>query len=446
MKRIRLETLTTAQTLLFGYLIFITIGATLLTLPISAQGDERLSFVDSIFTATSSISGTGLVVENTGTYFSLFGQLVILILIQIGNIGYMLFFALAVIMMGRRLSLVNKMIIKNSISLSKLDLKMFVLKVFKYTLIIEGISATLLFIYFIKDFSVAEAFYQAVFHSISAFCTAGFSLFDDSLSRYSGNFYIISVITLTAYLGCCGFFVLHDLSGYFKSFKEKKSNYKLSTHTKIVLTVSIGIILTGQLFIYFSEILLNPYGISDTFLTSFFQSASASTSVGFNSVEIDKMNNSSLLFLIIEMFIGASPSGTGGGIKTTVFAIMVISLFAFIRDRKYVNTLHRSIHPTIIAKAFSISFLALIWVVISMLILSLLESQEFLALLFEAVSALGNNGISMGITSELSAPGKLIIALLMLVGRVGPLLVGYSLIGKQKTVNYQYPEANVLIV
>lgn len=446
MKRIRLETLTTAQTLLIGYLLFITVGATLLTLPISVVGNERLPFIDSIFMAASSISGTGLVVVNTGSYFSLFGQLVILALIQIGNIGYMLFFALAVLLVGKRLSLINKMIIKNSISLSQLDLKIFVFKVFKYSLIIEGVAALLLFIYFIRDFSVSEAFYQAVFHSVSAFCTAGFSLFDDSLSRYSGNFYVISIITLTSYFGCVGFFVLHDLSGYIKARIEKKKHYQLSTHTKIVTTVSISIIFIGQIIIYFSELILNPHGISDTFLTSFFQSVSASTSVGFNSVDISKMNNSSLVVLIIEMFIGASPSGTGGGIKTTVFAIMVLSLFTFLRDRKYVNTLHRSINPTTVAKAFSISFLALIWIVVSVLILSLTESQEFLSLLFEAASALGNNGMSTGITPELSTSGKILIALLMLIGRVGPLLVGYSLIGKQKPVNYQYPEANILIV
>lgn len=446
MKRIRLETLTTAQTLILGYLIFITIGAILLTLPISSEGDERLPFIDSIFMAASAISGSGLFVVDMGQFFSFFGEVVILLLIQIGNVGYMLFFALAVLVIGKRLSLINKLLIKNSISLSKLDLKMFVFKVFKYTLVIQGVTALLLFMQFVTEFPVGEAIYRAIFISISAFCTAGFSMFTDSLSRYSENYYVVFIVILASYLGSCGFFVLHDLSGKINAIKNKKRNYQLSTHTKVVLTVSIGIIVIGQIFIYFSELILNPTNISDTFLTSLFQSASASTSVGFNTVDIAKLNNSSLMFLMIEMFIGASPSGTGGGIKTTVFAIMVLSLFTFIRDRKYVNTLHRSIHPTMIAKAFSISFLALIWLTISVLILSLTESVDFVFVWFEAVSALGNNGLSTGVTPHLSTPGKIVITLLMLIGRVGPLLVGYSLIGKQKPVNYQYPEANILIV
>lgn len=323
---------------------------------------------------------------------------------------------------------------------------MFVIKVFKYTLIIEGVAAVLLFAYFVNEYPLGEAVYKSIFLSISSFCTAGFSMYTDSLTRYGENFYIVFVILLASYLGSCGFFVLHDLSGKIKSIKEKKKNYKLSTHTKIVLTVSIGVIVVGQIFIYLSELILNPYGVSDTFLTSLFQSASASTSVGYNTVDISKLNNSSLLFLMMEMFIGASPSGTGGGIKTTVFAIMILSLFTFIRDRKYVNTLHRSVNPTMIAKAFSISFLALIWLVITVLVLSLTEKHDFVLIWFEAVSALGNNGLSTGITPELSVYGKILITFIMLVGRVGPLLVGYSLIGKQKAVNYQYPEANILIV
>nr|MBC8485735.1 hypothetical protein [Bacteroidota bacterium] len=178
--------LTTAQTLLLGYLGFILIGSILLMLPISSAGDETLSLVDAIFTSASSISGTGLIVVDTGGYFSLFGQLVVLLLIQIGNIGYMLFFALAVLFLGGRLSILNKMIIKESISRhSKLDLILFIKKVFKYTFVIESISAVLLIIFFMQQFPVDEAIKQGIFHSISSFCTAGFSLFSNSFVSYN---------------------------------------------------------------------------------------------------------------------------------------------------------------------------------------------------------------------------------------------------------------------
>lgn len=414
-------------------------------LPISVEGDESLSLVDAIFTTASSISGTGLIVEDTATYFSLFGQAVIIVLIQIGNIGYMIFFALAVVIFGGRLSLFNKLIIKESISHSKLSLMQFIVKVFKYTLVVEGIAALLLSVYWMQEMTVFEAVKQGVFHSVSAFCTAGFSLFSDNLMGYRNDYFVNAVILAASYAGCIGFFVMYDLSSGFKA-SLKKIKYKLSTHSKLVLAVSIGITLLSTLLIFLIENTISETGEASTFLESVFQATSASTSVGFNTVNIGNLEQSAQLGIIIEMFIGASPSGTGGGIKTTVFAIMCLSLLAFIRDRKYVNTLHRSIHPGTIARAFSISLLALFWLLFTTMFLNITEDQEFLSLLFESASALGNNGLSTGITSSLSIPGKIILSLSMIIGRVGPLIVGYTLLGRQKAVNYQYPEGNILIV
>jgi trk system potassium uptake protein len=440
-----IEKLTTAQTLILGYLIFGFTGAILLMLPVSSAGDESLGIVDAIFTSISALSGTGLIVVDTATYFSFFGKAVILILIQIGNIGYMLFFALAVIIFGGRISIINKMIIRDSISKSTLDLKQFVIKVFKYTLIIEFIAAVLLSIYWMQYFDAMTAIKQGVFHSVSAFCTAGFSIFSDNLMGFSNDYFVSLTILLTAYLGCMGFFVLYDMSLFIKSSLKFK-RYRLSTHSRLVLIVSLSIITIGTVFIFFSDNLLEPPIQGETALTAFFQSASASSSVGFNTINIDGMKSSSKLFLMLEMFIGASPSGTGGGIKTTVFAIMILSLFTFIRNKKFVNTYHRSIHPSVIAKAFSISLMAIIWLFLSLLVLTLTEEQVFLNLMFECISALGNNGISTGITPDLSPVGKMLLSLSMLIGRVGPLIVGYTLIGRGKTLDYQLPQANILIV
>jgi trk system potassium uptake protein TrkH len=437
--------ISTAQTLIFGYFIFILFGSFLLMLPISIEGDETLSFIDSVFTTTSAISGTGLTVEDTGTYFSLFGQAVILLLIQVGNIGYMIFFALAVVVFGGRLSLFNKLILKESISHSKLDLKQFVIKVVKYTFVIEAVTALLLAVYWMQDMPVAEAIKQGVFHSISAFCTAGFSLFPDNLMGYRDDYFVNAVIIAASFAGCIGFFVVYDLSSLFKA-TLKRAHYKLSTHSRLALYVSLSIIVIGTILIYFVENVISHTGEASSFLESFFQSASASSSVGFNTVDIGKLERSSLMGIIIEMFIGASPSGTGGGVKTTVFAIMCLSLITFIRDRKNVNIMHRSVHPGTIARAFSICFFALFWLVLTTMFLNITEEQQFLSLMFEASSALGNNGLSTGITGSLSIPGKIILSLSMLIGRVGPLIVGYTLLGKRKAVNYSYPEGNILIV
>ena len=414
-------------------------------LPVSIEGDDTLSFIDSIFTTTSAISGTGLIVEDTGSYFSLFGQFVIMLLIQVGNVGYMIFFALAVVVFSGKLSLFNKLILKESISHSKLDLKQFVFKVFKYTLVIEAVAAAMLSIYWMQDMSVAESLRQGIFHSVSAFCTAGFSLNSDNLMGYRHDYFVNAVIIGASYAGCIGFFVVYDISSFTKA-SFKKVRYRLSTHSRLVLSVSLSIIVLGTLLIFFVENVVSYTGEASSLLESFFQSASASSSVGFNTVDIGKLERSSQLGIIVEMFIGASPSGTGGGIKTTVFLIMCLSLLTFIRDRKNVNVMSRSIHPATIARAFSISLLALFWLLFTTMFLNITEEEQFLSLLFEAASALGNNGLSTGITGSISIPGKIILSLSMLIGRVGPLIVGYSLLGRQKAVHYSYPEGNILIV
>ena len=431
---------------MLGYLIFISLGSILLMLPFSSASGYSLSFIDALFTSVSAISGTGLVVVDTGSYFSPFGQAVILVFIQIGNVGYMVFFALAVIFFGGRLSIANKLIIKESISHSTLNLKTFILKVFKYTLIIELVCAIILTIYWLSYFPLPEALKYGVFHSISAFCTAGFSLFPNNLESFGNSYYFCLIILLTSFAGACGFYVLYDISLYIKSILFKKRRNRLTVHTKTVLTVSLAMIVIATAFIYVFD--KNEFNVmaDNRLLHSFFQSATAATTVGYNTIDVGKLNDSSLFMLIPVMFVGASPSGTGGGIKTTVFILMLLSLFAFIRDRKNINIYRRNIPSAIINRAFSIGLLAVSWLFISVLLISALEDHSFISVLFESTSALGNIGLSAGITRELTSYSKAVLSLSMLIGRIGPLLVGYTLLGSQKPENYQYPEANILIV
>ena len=439
--------LSTAQTLFTGYLFFTLIGTFLLMLPISSENNLSTPFIDALFTATSAVSTTGLIVVDTGSYYSLFGEIVVLMLIQVGGIGYMLFFALAVFFLGGKLSIYNKLVIRDSISRSRLDLKLFVGKVFKYTFVIEGISALLLTVYWAQEMPFGEAVRQGVFHSISAFCTAGFSLFTDSLMSYKDSSYINIVIMLTSYAGCIGYFVMYDLSNKVKSkFIENGEKYRLSTHSKLVLIVSLGVIAFVSLIIIVDEMLIKESGEVKTVMEAIFQSVSASTTVGFNTVDVAKMKDGSQLGIIFEMFIGASPSSTGGGIKTTVFAVMCLALFTFIRDRKSVSVMKRSVPAATIARAFSISLLSLIWLFIVVLLITITDELDFLSVLFETGSALGTVGLSMGITSALSDFGKTLIIITMFIGRVGPLVVGYTLLGKNKDVKYQYPDGDILIV
>jgi len=431
---------------MLGYLIFVTLGTILLMLPISSSSGTSLSFINALFTSVSAISGSGLVVVDTGSHFSLFGQAVILIFIQIGNVGYMLFFALAVIFFGGKLSIANKLMIKESVSYSTLDLRLFIKKVFKYTLIIEFVCAVFLTIYWLRYFSFWGALKHGVFHSVSAFCTAGFSLFPNNLVSYGNNFYFSVIIILTAFAGACGFYVLYDVSLYVKSIIFRRRRNKLTVHTKTVLTVSISMIIIATSFLFIFESNEDTIMKDSRLLYSFFQSATAATTVGYNTVDVGKMNDSSLFMLVPVMFVGASPSGTGGGIKTTVFILMMLSLFAFIRDRKNINIYSRNIPSVIINRAFSIGLLAISWLFISVLLISAFEEHPFISVLFEATSALGNIGLSAGITKELTSYSKAVLSLSMLIGRIGPLIVGYTLLGSPKPENYQYPEANILIV
>jgi trk system potassium uptake protein TrkH len=431
---------------MLGYLIFVSLGTILLMLPVSSASGSSLSFINALFTSVSAISGSGLIVVDTGSHFSLFGQAVILVFIQIGNVGYMLFFALAVIFFGGKLSIANKLMIKESVSYSTLDLRIFIKKVFKYTLIIEFVCAVFLTIYWMRYFPFLGALKYGIFHSVSAFCTAGFSLFPNNLVAYGNNFYFSVIIILTAFAGACGFYVLYDVSLYIKSILFKRPKNRLTVHTKTVLTVSISMIVIATTFLFAFESNEDTIMKDNRLLYSFFQSATAATTVGYNTIDVGKMNDSSLFMLVPVMFVGASPSGTGGGIKTTVFILMLLSLFAFIRDRKNINIYRRNIPSVIINRAFSIGLLAISWLFVSVLLISAFEDHPFISVLFEATSALGNIGLSAGITKELTSYSKAVLSLSMLIGRIGPLLVGYTLLGSPKPENYQYPEANILIV
>ena len=254
------------------------------------------------------------------------------------------------------------------------------------------------------------------------------------------------IIILTAFAGACGFYVLYDVSLYVKSIIFKRRRNRLTVHTKTVLTVSISMILIATAFMFVFESNEDTIMKDNRLLYSFFQSATAATTVGYNTVDVGKMNDSSLFMLVPVMFVGASPSGTGGGIKTTVFILMMLSLFAFIRDRKNINIYSRNIPSVIINRAFSIGLLAISWLFVSVLLISAFEEHPFISVLFEATSALGNIGLSAGITKELTSYSKAVLSLSMLIGRIGPLLVGYTLLGSPKPENYQYPEANILIV
>ena len=424
--------------------MLILIGSFLLMLPVSnAQGISQ-PFIDALFTAASAVSTTGLIVVDTPVYYSLFGQIIIIILIQIGGLGYMVFFVLASMMLKRRITISGKKYLRESITrLTKIDLLHFARLTIYYTLVIESIGALLYFIIWIKDYPVLDSAYLSVFHSISAFCTAGFSLFSDSLCGYKNNLWINIISNILVIAGALGFFVLYDVSEYLKQVIKKEPARRLTVHTKTVLSITASLLIIGTILVFLFEPVSGT--VDEQLLTSSFQVISASTTVGFNTVDIGTLCNASLFILIILMFIGASPGSTGGGIKTTSFAVFSKFSLSTLTERESTSFFKRSINLETYKKAAAQIFVGSVSVIFFTLLLTITEKQDFIKLLFESVSAFGTVGLSTGITFGLSFWGKIFIIALMFIGRIGPLVIGLSLLPKAGYTNYQYPEEEIIV-
>ncbi len=440
--------ITPIQSLLMGFILMILLGTILLSLPIASSENVPQPFIDILFTATSAVTTTGLVVVDTGSFYSLFGQIVILVLIQIGGLGYMIFIALIILGLGGRMSFSSRILLHESLSRpSSVDMIKFTKTVIIFTFVIEFITAVLLSLHWMHYFPVKEAIYSGVFHSVSALCTAGFVLFSNSFSAYQGSIFINLVISVTCIAGAIGFFVLYDIYTLSKSKKiiKHQRSLQLSVHSKFVLLLSITLMVIGAGVIFISERGFQSSFLRERLLSSAFQSISASTTTGFNTINIGGMNPTSLFMIIFLMFIGASPGGTGAGIKTVSFGIILLFLFSLLTGREDVNLFKRRISPQTINKAFAIGSIAILWVVLATGILTVTEKASFLQVLFEVVSALSGVGLSTGITPALSTIGKAVISVTMLVGRMGPLAIGFSLVGKPKPVPFKYAEAGVLV-
>ncbi|MCP4481654.1 MAG: Trk family potassium uptake protein [bacterium] len=427
--------------LIAGFLSIIFIGASLLSFSFMRQPDIAYSFVDTLFTAFSSVCVTGLTTVNIGTYFTFPGQLVILFLIQIGGLGYMTIAVLMLALIKKRLSISQKLATQSSIGrLSMDDLMGFVKYVILITLVIETIGAVLLS-YFWYPLLGSKSIYFAIFHAISAFCNAGFSLFSTGLLLFSDHISTILVMSFLIILGGIGFVVLYDLINY-RKFK------KISYHSKFVLYFSLYFILLPFIMFFIMEYsntaTIGNFPLFSKILTSFFHSVTARTA-GFNIVSVNNYTNFNLFLCMILMFIGASPAGTGGGIKTTTFVTVLCSFKAMFKGEKHVSIFYRRLEDKIIERAWVLFFSALIIIAVFTLTLMLVENCSFKSGLFEIVSAFGTVGLSCGITEDLSNCSKILLMVLMLTGRIAPLLIVSGFFVNYKGLNYKYPEEKIII-
>jgi trk system potassium uptake protein TrkH len=426
----------------FGFIIFV--GAQLLRLPIASTGGKSMSFIDALFTSTSAACVTGLVVFDTGTYFSTFGHWVILLLIQIGGIGFMTMATLFALILRRRISLKERLILQESLNQGSIEgLVRLVRKVILYALALETIGTLLFAARFMIDMSPRRALYHGLFHSISIFNNAGFDLSGDfrSLTGYSTDLYINVVSMVLIILGGFGFVVLADLFGI-----RKKRRFSL--HTKVVLTVSAALIVFGMFIIFLFEY-TNAHSIGDNafghkLLISLFQSVTT-RSGGITTVDVSQFRQATQFFIIILMFIGASPGSTGGGIKTTTFAVLVGAVLAMIRGKEDVVLFRLRLAQERVYKAVTVTLFCIGIVMLGTMVLATTEDAAFLKILFEATSAFGTVGLSMGLTSELSFTGKLTIIVLMFIGRLGPLTLTYALGPRPGRILYRHAEGKIII-
>lgn len=441
--------LSPSQIITLGFLGTILVGAIILALPVSAA-KESLTLIDALFTAASAVCVTGLTVIDTPKDLSIFGQIVLLLLIQIGGLGYMTSATILSVVIGKKVGLKQRLVLQEALNVLSMEgLIRFTKGVLKVTFLFELIGAVLLSIRFSVDMDITKAVYFGLFHSVSAFNNAGFSLFSDNLIGYRDDIFINIVITTLVVIGGIGFLVISDVYKYIK-----REVARLSTHTKVVLSVTSILIMSGTaailIFEYFNPQTFASFSLKSNLLAAYFHSVTARTA-GFNTIDIGLVQSFTLFLIIMLMAVGASPGGTGGGIKTTTFGVMMLGLWSTFRGHQDAVFFERRVPHEIIARAYVIGAMAFLIVNISTLILLLEEKSDYLHTLFEAVSAFSTVGLSVGdggvrsLSALFSPLGKLTVVLTMFIGRVGPLTMGMAIVKKAEMVRLRYPEGKVLI-
>lgn len=431
--------------LVLGFAIIIFIGACLLTLPIATEDGNGLPFLNAVFTATSATCVTGLIVVDTGDTFTMFGEIVILALIQIGGLGFMTFATLLFLLLGKKISLKERLLLKEAFNnISMAGLVKLVKRILLFTALIELIGGLILSIRFSFDMPIGKAIYFGFFHSISNFNNAGFDLMGgfQGLTAYVADPFVVLTICALITIGGLGFIVMNELYEY----RETK---RLSVHSKIVLSATVILTVGSTLLIFLFEY-TNSKTIGDLtgmgkILGSFYQAVTPRTA-GSNTLPIGDLTHSTLFLTILLMFIGAGSGSTAGGIKITTFAVLAATLWAQIRGKEDVVLFRRRIVIETILKALTVAMCGMVIVVFVTIFLSITEQKHsFMMYLFEATSAFGTVGLSMGLTPELTPAGRILIILTMFAGRLGPLTIAFAITKRRKPEAFHHPKGNIMI-
>ncbi len=430
------------QIIIFGFLSVILIGAFLLALPFSSASGEWTSFSDALFTSTSAVCVTGLIVRDTATYWSLFGQFVILLLIQIGGLGVVTVALSIVLISGKKIGLKQRSTMQEAISAPQVGgmvrMTGFILK---GVLIIEAIGAVLLSFSFCAEFGFWKGLWYAIFHSVSAFCNAGFDLIGvkapfSSMTSYAANPWINLPLMLLIVIGGIGFFTWEDV------LKNKWHFRRYSMQSKTILITSAFLILLPALYFFFFEFQDAPVG--ERIWLSLFQAITPRTA-GFNTADLTMMTESGLMIIMSLMLVGGSPGSTAGGMKTTTLAVLVSSALAVFRRKENTHLFKRRVEDSIVKTAISLLIMYLALFLFGGILISRIEGLPLLTALFETASAVGTVGLSLGVTPALCAASRCILIVLMFLGRVGGLTLIYAAVSNKGAKISEYPKENITV-
>lgn len=430
--------LSPSQLLVLVFLFFIILGTLLLKTP--AATSKPIGWIDTLFTSTSAMTVTGLAVVDTGTDYTLFGQLMILVLIQLGGLGIMSFAVLIFIMLGKKIGLKERLLIQQSLNQTSLGGIIKLIKsLFIYSFAIEMLAMLILAVKWVPEYGFARGVYYSLFHAVSAFNNAGFSIWPDSLMRYEGDPLVNLVISFLFIIGGIGFTVLSDLW-------HKRSFKKLSLHSKLMIYGTFIINLSAMIFIFLLEYqnqkTLGMLPPAEKLWGAYFQAVTPRTA-GFNTTDIGSLHESTITLLLLLMFVGAGSASTGGGIKLTTFLVILLSVITFLKGKKHISIAKKTLKDQLIIRSLAISTISVLLILAAVFILNMTEPKPFLAILFEVVSAFGTVGLSMGITADLTPIGKIMIIFIMFLGKLGPLTLAFSL-AKPEQENIRYSSEDIL--
>ncbi|MDX8336270.1 MULTISPECIES: TrkH family potassium uptake protein [Cetobacterium] len=439
-----IDRLSFSRKLILGFFTAIILGSILLYMPFSLQDGEKISFLTAVFTITSAICVTGLSVIDISKVLSFQGQIILLIFIQLGGLGVMTFSSLFFLLIGKKIGYKDRELIKEERNAENSgEIVEFIKKIVIIVLLIEGIGAFFLTLEFLKIFSFSKALYYGIFHSISAFCNAGFALFSNNLENYPGSILMNMTVAYLIILGGIGFSVINSVL-----VAVRRDVKRFTLTSKVAILVSMFLTFVGMILFFLLEY-KNPTTIGnlnwfDKVLASFFQSVTTRTA-GFNTVPMGSLKPATIFAFCILMFIGASPGSTGGGIKTTTIGVIVFYVIGVVQGKENINVFNRRISWDILNRALAILIISIIYVSIVIMAVMTIEDMSFEKVVFEVISAFATVGLSMGITADLSAMSKILIIITMFIGRLGPMTFALALGEKKVKQNLRYPKENILV-